>query len=558
MEEYITQAGTTPVSAKERIECPNELTQQARRIAWIANAVMDDLQRLGIQRRETHQHLLHEVISSSVTGDDPTTSLHEAAKNGRGMAAALASDHLNKDILDLIGRAPLHWAAQEGHIDALQQLIDAGADIHIRDGFMRTPLHLTACCNQAECMLRLLLAGCRVDQRDIQGFTALHLAALTGSLDSVRLLLSKGASLAGTTAGDMAASQDLRHRLPLHLLSQAVIHNVHGMTHEIVQEIASLLLAAHPGSINVQDLVGLTPVAHVLEHNNVPLLQGLVRAGASLVFRTVLGHNLLNVAVQHGTVATLHFLLQVQVEGGLQENHLDNIQHRARDSRNLTPWQHFIRSIYCSPKTQYGRRPDAQTRVKFVDLYRSVRDTDIHHDISVLQNTLASLTKDDASSARNYLHALASRKIERHDESAAAWYHGLAGQTIASDGEAALAGIEDSLKDLNDELHSSPWDFDTEWWDYANASQWHEISEHSFWIEPAEAFVSKKKNAPVDSAEREYMQQNDSARFERGPDTLDRYIHCSQITQIFSISTELLFEAAVDTCTALEFLEKYK
>jgi ankyrin repeat protein len=212
------------------------------------------------------------------------------------MAEAHLGNHLSIDTLDSVGRAPLHWAAQGGHVDSLERLIEAGANVHAKDRFLRTPLHLAAGFNMAKCMRRLLLAGCCVDQRDTEGGTALHSAVNYGSLNAARLLLSKVTTRTFANARSIAAAKDSRQRLPLHLLSWAVPQYVSDVSHEAVQELAGLLLDAYPGGINSRDCYGQPPLCSALIVDNLPLSKILVRAGASMIFRNALGQTLLDVA----------------------------------------------------------------------------------------------------------------------------------------------------------------------------------------------------------------------------------------------------------------------
>lgn len=91
------------------------------------------------------------------------SSLHNAAGDGdtarlkllleRGDAGCL----LNKFDADL-ARTPLHWAASEGHCEAAQLLLDAGADPNLVEEACFTAIRLAADREDLD-MVKLLLAG---------------------------------------------------------------------------------------------------------------------------------------------------------------------------------------------------------------------------------------------------------------------------------------------------------------------------------------------------------------------------------------------------------------
>lgn len=54
---------------------------------------------------------------------------------------------------------PLHYAAGGGHLEVMQILLDAEADVNARDNFGKTPLHWTADANQPAAAVALLKAG---------------------------------------------------------------------------------------------------------------------------------------------------------------------------------------------------------------------------------------------------------------------------------------------------------------------------------------------------------------------------------------------------------------
>ncbi|XP_058158810.1 histone-lysine N-methyltransferase EHMT1 isoform X19 [Dasypus novemcinctus] len=89
-------------------------------------------------------------------------------------------------------RAPLHAAAEAGHVDICHMLIQAGANIDTCSEDQRTPLMEAAENNHLDAVKYLIKAGALADPKDAEGSTCLHLAAKKGHYDVVQYLLSNG------------------------------------------------------------------------------------------------------------------------------------------------------------------------------------------------------------------------------------------------------------------------------------------------------------------------------------------------------------------------------
>jgi ankyrin repeat protein len=96
------------------------------------------------------------------------------------------------------GMTPLQVAAREGHRDAVQTLIAAGANINTIDSPTRlyrssrgwTPLHYAVLAGKTDIAKLLLDKGAEVNPVDYRGrHTPLHLAAFAGNVELVTLLL---------------------------------------------------------------------------------------------------------------------------------------------------------------------------------------------------------------------------------------------------------------------------------------------------------------------------------------------------------------------------------
>ena len=101
---------------------------------------------------------------------------------------------------------PLLVAAQRGNLDAVKKLVDAGADVNMRETERhnrgRTPLHYAAGGKYYNskgahlAVARFLIAhGADVNAKGDTGYTPLHVAAGLGQEDMVKLLLDNGADI---------------------------------------------------------------------------------------------------------------------------------------------------------------------------------------------------------------------------------------------------------------------------------------------------------------------------------------------------------------------------
>jgi FOG: Ankyrin repeat len=110
-----------------------------------------------------------------------TTSLHEAAENGRAeIVKILLENRDNNAEPDLVrtsdGRTPLHLAAMNGDVATTRILISYVKCLDPVDPDYRTPLHL-ACLNGHNKVVNMLIdAGADLECLDNEGTSPLHLA----------------------------------------------------------------------------------------------------------------------------------------------------------------------------------------------------------------------------------------------------------------------------------------------------------------------------------------------------------------------------------------------
>jgi len=117
----------------------------------------------------------------------------------------------NVNARDTSGRksSPLHFAAGYGRREAVEILLNAGANVHARDDGGLIPLHNACSFGHAEVVALLLRAGADPNARDNWSYTPLHEASIKGKNDVCVMLLQHGAdntlrNTEGKTALDVA------------------------------------------------------------------------------------------------------------------------------------------------------------------------------------------------------------------------------------------------------------------------------------------------------------------------------------------------------------------
>mmetsp|Transcript_20052 Transcript_20052/g.64593 ORF Transcript_20052/g.64593 Transcript_20052/m.64593 type:complete len:849 (+) Transcript_20052:75-2621(+) len=95
---------------------------------------------------------------------------------------------------DYDGRAPLHLACANGHVDSVKILLDAGADKDVVDRFKRTPLMEAVLNGQGDVVSLLVDRGAKLKLRDIELAEHLCSAAATGDLAKIGHYLDAGAN----------------------------------------------------------------------------------------------------------------------------------------------------------------------------------------------------------------------------------------------------------------------------------------------------------------------------------------------------------------------------
>lgn len=115
---------------------------------------------------------------------------------------------IDVNAFDCSGTTALNWAASEGYLDILTELIKAGADINKaeeRGGW--TPLMLAVINQNSAIVEELINQQADLEKTNAQGYSALMLGAERGHLEAIKLLLEAGVDPNNT---------DSKNRLPIY------------------------------------------------------------------------------------------------------------------------------------------------------------------------------------------------------------------------------------------------------------------------------------------------------------------------------------------------------
>ena len=142
--------------------------------------------------------LLQNGADPTVTDNDGLTPLMNAAENGTIATMKLLVEHANDpayiSIMSSTGFTALIIASAHGHPDAVEYVVDAGADIDAVHDNKVTALMYAAASGHVDAMRHLITKGkANLDSKHTNGGTALLEAATGGMYEAMKLLVESGA-----------------------------------------------------------------------------------------------------------------------------------------------------------------------------------------------------------------------------------------------------------------------------------------------------------------------------------------------------------------------------
>lgn len=194
------------------------------------------------------------------------------------------------------GMTALMLAAQNGRADAVQLLLERGADVNRATDNGRTALMLAAGWGDLATIRAILARNPRIDARTDDGWTALMFAAARGRPEVVVELVRAGANVRERTRDGQtplmraAGSGDIEKVAPL--LATAARDDINLVDHDGRSALRLAAEATQPGAqvvaalleagadANLADAEGVTPLMQAAVQGDAERVQALLNAGA--------------------------------------------------------------------------------------------------------------------------------------------------------------------------------------------------------------------------------------------------------------------------------------
>jgi ankyrin repeat protein len=206
--------------------------------------------------------------------------------------------------VDCFGLTPLHWASIVGNIDAIDTLLEAGADINATCKTGRSAIYWASRCNRFKCCENLLAGGADISIRDCDGESAL-LRLLHGNSTSknlVTLFIQHGADVNCQTFDNGVSC-----------LMAACINTSVDVCSALIEHGANIETVGHNGE---------TAIVCAISYNRVSTVKLLCEKGAILTRIDDFGESIIHGVARFGGVDIMQILSEAKFEG-LRMEHED-------------------------------------------------------------------------------------------------------------------------------------------------------------------------------------------------------------------------------------------
>ncbi|EPS45578.1 hypothetical protein H072_455 [Dactylellina haptotyla CBS 200.50] len=186
-------------------------------------------------------------------------------------------------------RTPLSWAAEMGHVKAIEVLLENGADINHGDLSGRTPLLWAAMNGKSDAASVLIRHGASIDVVEKEeARTALILATMGGYVATVTLLLDCGAD-------------------PGHVDYQGKTCLIYAIKNS---DLALVHIIVSGGADLEKSFLGMTPLLWAIEQGHLPIVQFLLGRGANPHAADIIGNTADILAADKGDKDIMELLTQ--------------------------------------------------------------------------------------------------------------------------------------------------------------------------------------------------------------------------------------------------------
>lgn len=220
-----------------------------------------------------------------------------------------AVDHNNPAILDIFvkdrpalieeltvpqGMTPLHLACAMGRVNAINILIEQGADLKAISKDGKTPLHYATEQSNSDIIIQLIIGDpSLLNSKDNNDETPLHHAIQSNNLAATDTLIKKEALLNETNKNG---------ETPLHLA-------VKKGNSDIIK-----ILLDNNVNLKIEDKDGLTPIHRATKEGKLDIIKALLEKEDLTLLKDGKGKTLLEHAIDSGNINTIKFIIEKYVE----------------------------------------------------------------------------------------------------------------------------------------------------------------------------------------------------------------------------------------------------
>lgn len=298
---------------------------------------------------EAVEYLLAQAIDINAKDSDGVTPLHEAAILGEEkIVALLCQAGVDLNIYDGEGFSPFMRAVKNNSVQVIAPLISAGANPRKFDRYGMATACWAAKWKKLEALEAILDCSGSRNHHDKGGRGPLHFAVRAGCESIVRLLLEK-------TQADLHRAEKRTKQTPLHYAAESSPEEIMKIllaqpripsratdsfgytplqramkTRQDYHSIARLLVNQDPGSLNIKDGSGATPLGQACADGPADFVRFLVEKGADLELSgDDKGNRPLQIAVSKERISTARLLLDLGAQVDTRDSQGCTLLHGA-------------------------------------------------------------------------------------------------------------------------------------------------------------------------------------------------------------------------------------